>query len=145
MVANETTLIDIDDVRGIRQIDKNYSTVAFDALVYEVQRKFLLPTIGYDLYKDLLANLSESKYVNLLDGAEYSYNGKNKYYYGVKQYIIYKFLEIYAKEGKVKLQEKGRSQLISDFTTNQDTRLSQDVINQYKDSANENEIGRAHV
>jgi hypothetical protein len=138
MIPNEAALIDIDFVREIRQFDKNYNSNAFDAIVLEVQRKFLLPTIGYPLYKDLIDNPTESRNVDLLDGAEYTYNGKDKFYYGIKFYVAYKFLEIYAKEGKVKLQEKGRSELISDFTSNRDTRLSQDVWNQYKDSANEN-------
>ena len=73
-MAADQPLITINDVREIRYLNKNYDQTEFDSYVREIQRNYLEPLLGYDLYADLMENLTDQNYLDLLNGALYSHN-----------------------------------------------------------------------
>ena len=136
MALDELVLITNTEVRSVRYITENYDATKFALFAREIQRDYVMPLLGTDLYIDLLDNVSSQIYVDLLDGKDYQDSGSTVRFQGLKLYIIYMWLWLYAREGGVQLTESGREDFIFENSSQTTPGLSDEVISQYFSSAN---------
>ena len=184
----ETTLINLVDIRKVRYLSNNYQEEKLDAFVLEVQRRYLEPLLGVELYQDLFdsvtdqtsgslvvgreyeiteyqtgddftnvgasenaagerfiatgttptvwTNSSSLQYrpdnnQTLLNGEIYEVSGRKYNFRGVRLYVVYLFLHIYATQGKESLSEIGLQNYESVFSSGQSTALSSDLAVQF--------------
>ena len=129
-------LITLSDARVIRRISENYDTNEFEPYVNEVQKYYLLPLLGVDLYEDLVANPDNANNIRLLDGENYTYGGRKYSFKGVKEYLSYLFFYKYSLEGQVKYTDSGRFNVEVDFATKSQRGIDAQVISNFIDKAN---------
>lgn len=124
----ETALISITDVRVYRQIDSKFDTTRFNSFCMEIQRVNLRNLLGDALYQAFMSSdRTNGIYADLLNGKDYSYNGKTIHFYGVKPILCYWWLALATKEGDLFLGTIGAIQ----FVNNQ-----QQSFESYKDKMN---------
>ncbi len=94
----QLALININDIKKIRAISNVInSDKEIMPFVYEVQATKVKEILGEVLYVDLIktydgeesGNSTPAKYLELLNGKEYTYNGNDYIFYGLKQVIAY--------------------------------------------------------
>lgn len=100
----ESNLITISDVQAFREISPNIKIERFDAFQMEVIKTNLKQVLGEALYFDFFDDFSEEspqtqKYIDLLDGKDYEYSGETIQYHGLKPFIIFHWLALFAREG----------------------------------------------
>jgi len=101
-------LITIADARAKTTVSKNLNADTFAAFVANVQDISLQNLLGSALFYDLEQNIAEQKYVDLIDGVEYTdLNGQTVYFPGLKPYIIWQFAADYLIDGRVKHADIG--------------------------------------
>lgn len=96
----ERLLINIEDVREYRDIDPNYNEERFNAFLRDIQRRNLRDFLGSSLYLDMMNNIAESKYTDLVEGKEYTYESETIEYLGLKPILVYLWLAKVAREGE---------------------------------------------
>jgi hypothetical protein len=72
------------------------NTHILHAQLYDVR-----PVLGDTFYADMVLNLTDPNYVALLDGGEYTYQGKTYFFQGVKKAIVHYAYSRYALRGSV--------------------------------------------
>lgn len=100
----ESNLISVSDVQEYREISSNIKDERFKAFEMEVIQTNLKQLLGEPLYFAFFNDFSggapqTQKYVDLLDGKEYEYSGDTIQYHGLKPFIIFHWLAIFAREG----------------------------------------------
>lgn len=120
----ESTLINLDQLREQYDVSKNYREDRLNAHIWRAQRNDVKPILGAPLYYDLMENITAPKYVLLVNGGEYDYNGNTIYFQGLQQltgaYTYSRIVEhnnmfVTAKGNKQKTDNN--SQKIEDITT----------------------------
>jgi hypothetical protein len=109
-MALNDQLITIDNVRDLKAVSINLDTADFDAYLKRVQDTMLKELLGDALWYDFFINITESKYVNLLNGTTYTYNSETIYYPGLKPFLSYSWLILYLTEGNINHTEAGNYQ-----------------------------------
>jgi len=87
-------LIDKLEILKHREISKNVRTTKINPFIEDSQFLDLKPLLGDAFYVDLIKNQTEVKYIELLDGKEYDYDGKTYSFAGLKK-ILSIHLHIY--------------------------------------------------
>ena len=83
---------------GLLQLDLN-SYTGFDAYADQIQEQILLDLLGYEVYKDMEATPTEQKYIDLLDGVEYTdATGVLRKVAGIKTMLPYFFYFYYSRD-----------------------------------------------
>ena len=96
----------------------------FNSFANEVQRRNLRDLLNPDLYYDFMNDLNElgvpqtEKYVDLLNGVDYTYNSNTITYYGLKPFLCYHWLAIMVREGDLFQSIKGAVNFINDDQKN---------------------------
>jgi hypothetical protein len=129
-------LITLTEARDIRRISENYDTDEFDPFVNEIQKYYLLPLLGVELYEDVVANPAAANNARLLEGETYTYGSRKYNFKGVKEYLIYLFFYKYSLEGQVKYTDSGRQNVEVDFATKSQRGIDAQVISNFIDKAN---------
>ncbi len=81
----ETTIITKDNIRETwANFDKNFKDAQVDPFILKAQRSDLKPFLGDALYFDFVENITDTNYVDLLDGTTYIYQGNTIYFNGIK-------------------------------------------------------------
>lgn len=111
----DTPLITIADCRKFRQISKQINTDSFDGHVRSVQQNELRNLLGKSLYLDFMTNLTDAKYLTLLNGGNYVLNGKTIKFYGLKPFIIFNFFASYLTDSTLKMADVGNVTLQGNF------------------------------
>ena len=92
-------LITIADVQTVRRIDKTFNSERFDTFAQSAQDEFLRVWLGEALYLDLITNPTSAENAKLLDGENYVKNGDTIKFFGLKKYLAFIWLAIFADEG----------------------------------------------
>jgi hypothetical protein len=92
MAITDTILFTIEDVRTVRKVSVNIKD--FDLFAKEAQINYLEKILGAKLYNALIADPSEVRFVDLLDGKTYN-SGDDINFRGVKLYLDYIWLYLY--------------------------------------------------
>jgi len=129
----ETVLITKADVEEVRDINKLYNQSRFETFAKEVQRVNLRDLLGSAMYYDFFENIAVQKYVDLLDGKTYEYNGETIQYYGLKPLLVYWWLALNIREGSLFIGKQG----VVEFTDNPQQH--------YKASAIASSIGKDYL
>lgn len=125
----ETILITNAEVNNYRQLDSKFETERFDAFAMETQRKNLRGFLGDALYYDFMAdNRTSGKYLDLLSGKNYTYQGKTIRFYGLKPALIYWWLAIATREGDLFQSGYGAIQLVNNPQQNFETSKEKERI-----------------
>ena len=104
----ETQLITISDLTSYRKIDPKFNADRFNSFVNSVQRKNLRELFGDALYYDFMNDARASgKYKTLLDGENYTYDGKTISYYGLKPLLSFWVLALIVRESDLYLAQHG--------------------------------------
>ena len=93
------TLITLNDVRSVRKISKSFDSERFEAFAISAQDENLRMWLGDALYLDLIDNSETLKYQTLLNGENYLKDGEMIKFFGIKKYLAYIWLSIFAIEG----------------------------------------------
>lgn len=80
-------LITLAEVQQFKQVSNSINTAKFNELVLQAQRVELYPLLGEDLYQALVR--TPASYSDLLDGGDYTYNGKTFYNEGLKSVLAH--------------------------------------------------------
>ena len=84
----EATIITVDEIRVLwSSLDKNFTQEKINPFILRAQQSELKTLLGPALYFDFISNIGDAKYVNLLDGEEYIYQGNTIFFGGVKPYL----------------------------------------------------------
>lgn len=101
----ETLLITLDDIRTIKQISQNINAVdRIQPFIQEAQMFDVKGKLGSLFYHDMIKNITDSKYQDLLNGTTYSDNSSpaNEYHFsGLKPAIAYYTYARYILNGQV--------------------------------------------
>ena len=109
-------LITIEDIKAIRAISGVINTdKEIMPFVVEVQDTVIKGTLGEELYADLITtydgegtgNTTPEKYLDLLKGKDYTYNGKTYIFNGLKQIIAYYSYYSFLKQWGVHITNAG--------------------------------------
>lgn len=93
----ETQLITITDLP--RRIDPKFNLERFNAFVDSVQRKNLRDLLGDAMYYAFMEDdRTSGKYMTLVDGETYTYNGQTVNFYGLKPLLGFWVLAVLARE-----------------------------------------------
>jgi len=82
-----TYLITKADIANYRQISDNVPDKVINPYIIDAQFNDLQKLLGGDFYNDLIRNYADSKYVSLLNGGDYEYNGTTYTNVGLKAVI----------------------------------------------------------
>lgn len=129
-MALNDKLITIADVRKKRDVDQDYSTDRFNGFLTEVQDGELQALLGSELWLDLFENTSDSKYQTLLNGEVYVYQGGNVYFPGVKDFLVWAWLNLLPLEGNLHHAQSGDVSYMREVTQ----APSKAVVNQAKEN-----------
>tara|TARA_R110002096_G_scaffold217142_4_gene405183 strand:+ start:13878 stop:14420 length:543 start_codon:yes stop_codon:yes gene_type:complete len=84
----ETTIITKADIQVLwSNLDKNFTEAKLSPYILRSQQTELKTLLGDSLYYDFVSNITIQKYIDLLDGVEYSYQGNTIFFGGVKPYL----------------------------------------------------------
>ena len=70
-----TNIINITDFTENKFLTKNLEGRDIDPVITEAQEFDIAPVLGAEMYYDMMQNLTDAKYVDLLDGKVYTPNG----------------------------------------------------------------------
>ena len=76
-------------------------TGLMDTHILHAQLYDVRPVLGDSFYADMVLNMADANYVALLDGGEYTYNGKVYFFQGLKKAIVHYSYSRYAMRGGV--------------------------------------------
>lgn len=93
------TLLTISDVRAVRKISMSFDTDRFETFAQSAQDENLRIWLGDGLYYDLIENYTDEKYQTLLNGTNFLKDGDTVKFFGLKKYLAYVWLSIFAIEG----------------------------------------------
>lgn len=101
----ETLLITLDDIKAIKQISQNINAVErLQPYIQEAQMFDVREKLGSLFYHDMIKNITDAKYIALLDGGTYTDNASptNEYHFaGLKPAIAYFAYSRYILNGQV--------------------------------------------
>jgi hypothetical protein len=80
----EQKLITLAELTDSYDISKNTDKDRLDVQIWRAQRLDVKPVLGEALYYDLMENISDPKYILLLDGGSYSPSQYEVYFQGLK-------------------------------------------------------------
>jgi hypothetical protein len=104
----ESYLITIEDVSAVRKISRQINEVDFSGRVIAVQRRNLLNLLGNALYTDLMDNLTDVKYTDLINGKKYlDSNNKTITYFGLKPFLSWHLIAGLLSDGSINYQDLG--------------------------------------
>jgi hypothetical protein len=84
----EATIITVADIKVLwSSLDKNFTQAKVDPYILRAQQTELKDLLGPALYYDFVTNITDAKYVDLLNGVEYVYEGHTIFFGGVKPYL----------------------------------------------------------
>lgn len=86
-MATETLLITPDDIRQYYSLGKNMSGERVEPHILRAQQSDLKPFLGQVLYWDIFDKPTEPKYIELLEGTEYTLEGKTVFFGGINQLL----------------------------------------------------------
>lgn len=92
-------LITLSDVRAVRKISQSFDPERFETFAQSAQDENLRVWLGDALYYDLVENYTDEKYQTLLNGENYVKDGDTIKFFGLKKYLAYVWLSIFAIEG----------------------------------------------
>lgn len=90
----DNILFTLEDVRLVRKVSVNVDD--FELYAKEVQINYLTKVLGDSLYNSLMNSPGEARMINLLDGVIYQYGGRDVIFRGIKRYLSYLWLYVYA-------------------------------------------------
>lgn len=129
----ETNIITISNVQSYRQISTNMKTERFDAFQLEVLQTNLKQLLGEPLYYAFFKDFSGAapatqKYKDLLDGKEYVLSSETIQYHGLKPFVIYHWLALFAREGDLFQASYGNVQFNNNTQQNMQSSKEKDKI-----------------
>ena len=127
-------LITIDDVRGYRDVDISYSTERFNSFLKDVQENELKDLLGDALWLDFFKNITDAKYIDLLNGKEYTYNNQTILYQGLKPFLCWAWLLKLPLEGNNHHTQSGDFAYIHDTVSRPSKYEVMQVTESYKSS-----------
>jgi hypothetical protein len=106
----ESYLITIEDVSSVRKISKQINEVDFNGRVIDVQRRNLLNLLGNALYTDLMANVADTKYTELINGKSYvNSDNETVTYFGLKSFLSWHVIARLLADGNIKYSDLGNT------------------------------------
>lgn len=113
-MIQDNLLFNLSDVNSVKETSVNIQD--FEQYAREAQMLYLEGLIGKDLYTDLTNGVSgnggghaEVRFSDLLDGKRYMYKGRSEIFRGVKPYLCYLWLHLYANMGAANITPTGMS------------------------------------
>ncbi len=107
----ESYLITIDDVSAVRKISQQINEIDFNSRVVDIQRRNLLNLLGNAMYTDLMNNVSEDMYTELISGKEYvDSNNETVSYFGLKSFLSWHVIARLLADGNIKYSDLGNTQ-----------------------------------
>ena len=84
----EIKLITVSEIRVLwSSLDKNFTQLKVDPYILRSQQIEIKSLLGEAMYFDMMENLANVNYQNLLDGVDYSYQGNTIFFGGLKPYL----------------------------------------------------------
>lgn len=80
-------LINLEDISNVKDVSKHLDKVAVQH-IDDSELVDLKPLLGEKLFLDMVANATDSKYVDLLDGRSYVYDNFTYTHPGIKRVLI---------------------------------------------------------
>jgi hypothetical protein len=133
-MALNDELITITDVRSYRDVDSSYDSTRFSGFLKEVQEGELMDLLGDALWLDFFKNTADTKYAELLNGKEYTYQGETVLFPGLKPYLVWGWLSKLPLEGNVHHTQSGDVSYLRDVTANP----SKSALSQAKENYKKN-------
>lgn len=122
------------NVNEFRRISDNYNENRFNSFAFEIQqtqlRELLRDPLYTALYNDLNATTGQpvtTKYVELVNGKEYTKDSNAITYYGLRPFLAYHWLALNVREGDYFQADYGNLQFSSNEQDNM-TKIDQKVI-----------------
>lgn len=84
---NDTQLVTLAELRETYDVSKNFRDVRLDAHIMRAQRNDVRPILGEALYYNLMQNLTDPKYILLINGGSYDYRGETIFFQGLTPLI----------------------------------------------------------
>jgi hypothetical protein len=82
-------LIDRNDLTAFRNLSVNIDDAALDPYIIEAELFDIKPFLGAALFKDFIENKAEQKYLDLLNGVDYTYDSNTITFEGLLGAIAY--------------------------------------------------------
>lgn len=95
----------LDDVQEIRSISVNIDD--FDIFARNAQIVYLEKVLGVKLYNEMLLNIADARFQELLNGKVYQDGNRDINFRGVKPYLCYVWLILYSMESAVSVTPTG--------------------------------------
>lgn len=80
-------LITKTEIAKYREISKSLRDEKINPYIDDAEFLDLRPMLGASLYHDLVANKADAKYVELMEGGDYQYNGETYYFPGLEKVL----------------------------------------------------------
>jgi hypothetical protein len=103
--------------------------------INEVQVKEIRKLLGDKMYFSLLENLSESKYIDIINEKNYTYSGYNYTHYGLKSVIAFFVKEKVVKNSHYKDTYSGHVIKESDFSRQISNGERKNLAKEYRETA----------
>ena len=103
----EILLLSLADVRAVKQISKQINEDDFNARVRNVQRLNLINLLGNAFYTDLMSNIENVIYNNLINGTEYTNTEGVVNYFGLKRFLAWHVLADLLSDNSIKISDLG--------------------------------------
>lgn len=131
------SLIDIENIRQLRRIP-NQIQWDNDMEIYaiEAQRFDIRPFFGDAFFYDILANKTQDKYIDLLDGTEWEYLDNTIQFDGIRMAIAYFAFSRYIQNSSVFISKYGVVNKMNDSSEPADEKTIARLVNQARAAGN---------
>ena len=116
-MANEI-LIEERDFRLYAVIPPHLDFSRFETSILKAQRGEVRQYLGGGLYRDLHVNQTDAKYVSLLDGSTYSWQGQTVDFFGLKPAIVLYAYAHYLNDNDLRVTRAGNKIMDTDISEN---------------------------
>lgn len=114
----------------IKNISGNVDHDLFTRLIQDAERKNLLSILGSELYYDIIDDIEAngSKYNDVLNEHQYTYDGKKYRHLGLKRVIEDFFMAEYTEKGDVLITPGGLAQMSESMSSGSQQKLKESYL-----------------
>ena len=110
-------LITLADIQRLKPMSMNVNVVKeLDPYILEAQEFDLKPILGTPFYLDIIANIADDDYLELLNGKEYEYKGKTYNHNGIRSCLVYFCYERFIGSDQEKQTASGLRVKLNEFS-----------------------------
>lgn len=124
-----TNLITVEEFTTLRNISKKVDIAKVNESIALAQQSDLFDTLG-GFYYDLLKNVAETSYSDLLNGSEFEYEGETYFHVGIKSFLADLVFARYIYNINVNLTPFGAQQKFTQDSTGIDRNVIKDLSKQ---------------